>query len=200
MTNFLIASNNSHKVDEFKRILAPLGINVISAKDAGFDLGEVVEDGKTFAENALIKAKSAFIKTGLPSIADDSGLCVDALNGAPGIFSARYGGDKLTDKERTALLLKNMENVPDGQRTARFVCSVCCMINENDIIALEGVCEGSIAFETSGDSGFGYDPVFLSQDGRCFGKIDALEKDKLSHRGNALRKIFNILKDRKDLV
>ena len=99
MTDFLIASNNAHKVEEFKRILSPLGINAVSAKEAGFDLGEVVEDGSTFAENALIKAKSAFKATGLPSVADDSGLCVDALDGAPGIFTARYGSEEFSDRE-----------------------------------------------------------------------------------------------------
>ncbi|MDO5123726.1 MAG: RdgB/HAM1 family non-canonical purine NTP pyrophosphatase [Eubacteriales bacterium] len=198
--DFLIASNNAHKVQEFKRILAPLGINAISAKEAGFDLGEVAEDGKTFRENAFIKAESAFLRTGLPSVADDSGLCVDALDGAPGIFSARYGGEGLSDRERTALLLKNMQDVPESQRTARFICSICCMINHEDVITLEGVCEGSIAFETCGDGGFGYDPVFITSEGKCFGSIPAQEKDEVSHRGVALRSLFEILKDRKDLI
>lgn len=200
MIDFLIASNNAHKVQEFKRILAPLGINAISAQEAGFDLGEVVEDGNTFRENAFIKAESAFLRTGLPSIADDSGLCVDALDGAPGIFSARYGGEGLSDRERTALLLKNMVDVPESQRTARFICSICCMISKEDVITVEGVCEGSIAFETSGDGGFGYDPAFIASDGKCFGSIPAQEKDEVSHRGVALRSLFEILKDRKDLI
>lgn len=200
MTDFLIASNNAHKVEEFKRILSPLGINAVSAKEAGFDLGEVVEDGSTFAENALIKAKSAFKATGLPSVADDSGLCVDALDGAPGIFTARYGSEGFSDRQRMAYLLDNMKNVPQEKRTARFVCSICCMLSEDDIITAEGVCDGSIAFEISGSGGFGYDPVFLAPDGRCFGVISAEEKDKLSHRGKALRKLSLLLKDRKDLI
>ncbi len=200
MIDFLIASNNSHKVEEFKRILAPLGVNAISAKEAGFDLGEVIEDGESFAENALIKAKSAFLKTGLPSVADDSGLCVDALNGAPGVFTARYGGEGLSDTERINFLLDNMKDVPKDKRTARFVCSICCMITEDDVITAEGVCEGSIAFETAGDGGFGYDPAFLGPDGRCFGVISSEEKDKESHRGKALRELSLILSQRKDLI
>lgn len=200
MTDFLIASNNAHKVEEFKRILSPLGINAVSAKEAGFDLGEVVEDGSTFAENALIKAKSAFKATGLPSVADDSGLCVDALDGAPGIFTARYGSEGFSDRQRMAYLLDNMKNVPQEKRTAHFVCSICCMLSEDDIITAEGVCDGSIAFEISGDGGFGYDPLFLAPDDRCFGVISAEEKDKLSHRGKALRKLSLLLKDRKDLI
>ncbi len=200
MTDFLIASNNNHKVEEFKRILSPLGINAISAREAGFDLGEVIEDGKTFSENALIKAKSAFKATGLPSIADDSGLCVDALDGAPGIFTARYGGEGLSDRERIEYLLKNMESVPENERSARFVCSICCMLSGEDIITAEGVCEGSIAFETQGEGGFGYDPAFMGPDGRCFGVISAEDKDSFSHRGKALTKLSELLKDRKDLI
>lgn len=200
MTDFLIASNNSHKVEEFKRILLPLGINVLSAKDAGFDLGEVEENGETFAENAYIKAISAFNKTSMPAIADDSGLCVDALEGAPGVYTARYGGENITQAERNDLLLSNMKDIDERDRTARFVCSICCVINENDIIRVEGICEGSIATATSGTGGFGYDPIFLGSDGRCFGVISDEEKDKLSHRGNALRKLCKVLSDRKDLI
>ena len=127
MTDFLIATNNSHKVEEFKRILNPLGINVLSAKEAGVDLGEVLENGTTFAENANIKASSAYKISSMPTIADDSGLCVDALGGAPGLYTARYGGEGLTQTERNALLLKNLESVTKENRTARFVCSICCI-------------------------------------------------------------------------
>lgn len=200
MTDFLIASNNNHKIYEFKRILLPLGINVVSANDVGFNLGEVEENGETFADNAYIKAISAFKKTNMPSVADDSGLCVDALGGAPGVYTARYGGENLTQTERNNLLLQNMKDIPKDDRKARFVCSICCVIGEDDIIRVEGLCEGSIAMQTEGEGGFGYDPIFLGADGRCFGVISDDEKDKLSHRGNALRKLCDALSKRKDLI
>lgn len=200
MTDFLIATNNSHKVEEFKRILLPLGINVLSAKEAGVDLGEVDENGETFAENAKIKALSAFIKSSMPSIADDSGLCVDALGGAPGLYTARYGGEDITQKERNALLLRNMESIPEAERSAKFMCSICCVIDEDNIIEVLGTCEGFIAFEPSGGDGFGYDPVFLYKDGRCFGEISGEEKDIISHRGVALRALKDKLIGRKDVL
>lgn len=200
MTDFLIATNNAHKVEEFKRILLPLGINVLSAKEAGVDLGEVEENGITFKENAAIKAFSAYKISGMPCIADDSGLCVDCLDGAPGIFTARYGGEGLTQQERNAYLLKNMESVPDDLRTAKFICSICCVVGESDIIEVEGLCEGKIAFEPTGTDGFGYDPVFIYKDGRCFGEIDGAEKDEISHRGVALRNLKEELSKRKDVL
>lgn len=200
MTDFLIATNNAHKVEEFKRILLPLGINVISAKDAGIDLGDVVEDGETFADNAKIKALSAFRKSGLPSIADDSGLCVDALLGAPGIYSARFGGEDIPQSQRNALLLSEMEKSDITSRTARFVSSICCVLSEDDIIAVEGVCEGTIAHTPCGEGGFGYDPLFVYEDGRCFGNISGDEKDKVSHRGRSLRALRDKLISRKDVL
>lgn len=200
MTDFLIATNNGHKVEEFKRILLPLGIKVLSAKEAGIDLGDVVEDGTTFADNAKIKAVSAFRKSGLPSIADDSGLCVDALSGAPGIYSARFGGEDISQFERNALLLKEMIKSGNDIRTARFVSSICCVFTEDDIITLEGVCEGTIAEAPCGEGGFGYDPLFIYEDGRCFGAIDGDEKDEVSHRGRALRALRDELIKRKDVL
>lgn len=200
MTDFLIATNNGHKVEEFKRILLPLGIKVLSAKEAGIDLGDVVEDGTTFADNAKIKAVSAFRKSGLPSIADDSGLCVDALSGAPGIYSARFGGEDISQSERNALLLTEMIKSGNDIRTARFVSSICCVFAEDDIITLEGVCEGTIAEAPCGEGGFGYDPLFIYEDGRCFGAIDGDEKDEVSHRGRALRALRDELIKRKDVL
>ena len=200
MTDFLIATNNKHKVEEFKRILCPLGINVISAKEAGVDLGDVEENGTTFAENARIKALSAFKISSMPCIADDSGLCVDALDGAPGIYTARYGGENITQTERNAFLLYNIQNVPDENRGARFICHICCVLGEDEIIDAEGICEGSIAKEPSGTDGFGYDPVFVYKDGRCFGVISGEEKDKISHRGLALRALKEQLEIRKDVL
>lgn len=200
MIDFLIATNNAHKVEEFKRILLPLGINVLSAKEAGIDLGDVVEDGNTFAENAKIKALSAFRRSGMPSIADDSGLCVDALDGAPGIYSARYGGEDIPQTERTALLLSNLKDVPASERTAHFVCSICCVMAEGDIIEVSGICEGTIATEPTGEGGFGYDPVFIYKDGRCFGCISGEEKDAISHRGAGLKNLREKLLSRKDVL
>lgn len=200
MIDFLIATNNSHKVEEFKRILMPLGINVLSAKEAGVDLGEVEENGKTFAENARIKAMSAYKIASKPCIADDSGLCVDALDGAPGLFTARYGGEDITQEERNALLLRNILDVPDEKRGAQFVCHICCVINEDDIIDAEGICEGSISHKPSGNEGFGYDPIFLYKDGRCLGDIAGEEKDEISHRGIALRALKAKLENRKDVL
>ncbi len=200
MTDFLIATNNAHKVEEFKRILKPLGINVLSAKEAGVNLGDVEENGTTFSENAKIKALSAYNIASMPCIADDSGLCVDALEGAPGIFTARYGGENLTQVERNSYLLANMSQVPVENRTAKFVCSICCIINEDVCIEVQGVCEGSIATSPSGEDGFGYDPVFLYIDGRCFGEISGEEKDKISHRGVALRLLRDELIKRKDVL
>lgn len=200
MTDFLIASNNSHKVEEFKRILMSLGINVLSAKEAGVDLGEVVEDGKTFAENARIKAMSAYEISSMPCIADDSGLCVDALDGAPGLFTARYGGENITQEERNAFLLSNMKDVHNEKRTAQFICHICCVIDKDNIIDVEGVCEGSIAHSPSGTDGFGYDPVFIYKDGRCLGEISGEEKDEISHRGIALRALRIQLENRKEVL
>lgn len=195
MTEFLIATNNAGKVKEFERILTPLGISAATAKSKGADLGDVEETGTTFAENARIKAQAAFEKTGLPSIADDSGLSVDALGGEPGVYSARYAGENATDAQRIAKLLKNMENVPERDRTAHFHCAICCIIDEKTIIEVEGTCSGVIANEPKGNAGFGYDPVFLTEDGRSFGELSAEEKDAVSHRGKALRSLYVKLKD-----
>lgn len=200
MIDFLIATNNAHKVEEFKRILLPIGINVLSATEAGVDLGDVEENGTTFAENAKIKAMSAFRISGMPCIADDSGLCVDALKGAPGIYTARYGGENLTQVERNAFLLKNMESVSEENRAAYFICSICCILSDDECVEVSGVCNGFVAFSPSGTGGFGYDPVFIYKDGRCFGEIDAEEKDKISHRGIALRALKYELTKRKDVL
>lgn len=196
---FVIASNNSHKIKEFKRILSTLYIEVISAKEAGLDFSDVEETGATFAENAKIKAMYAFENCGLPCIADDSGLCVDALDGRPGIYSARYGGENSTDNDKIDLLLSELKDVKKENRTAHFNCSICCVIDKNNIIAVEGKCEGFIGFEKKGSNGFGYDPVFYLENGKAFAELEASDKDSYSHRGNALRKFYTLLKERKDL-
>lgn len=196
---FVIASNNAHKIQEFKRILLPLDIDVISAKEAGVDFSDVEENGTTFAENAQIKALYAFKECGLPSVADDSGLCVDALDGRPGIYSARYGGEDSTDDEKIDLLLSELEGVRESDRTAYFISSICCVMSEDDIVIAEGRCNGFIGFDKKGDNGFGYDPIFYIDNGKTFAQLSAEEKDLHSHRGNALRKFYDLLKERKDI-
>lgn len=187
MKSFIIASNNAHKVSELDRILKPLGITALTAKQAGVNLSEVEETGSTFAENARLKAEAAFEKCGMPSIADDSGLMVDALNGAPGVYSARYAGEGASDGDKINKLLTELKDVPENDRTAAFVCSICCILESGEIIEVSGRCEGKIAFEPKGEGGFGYDPVFIAENGKSFAELSSDEKDKLSHRGNALR-------------
>lgn len=177
---FIIATHNKKKLAEMERILNPIGIEVSTAQ-----LQEVDETGTTFAENAYLKANVACKETGLPAIADDSGLAVDALNGAPGIYSARYAGEHATDLQKMEKLLYELKDVPKEKRTARFVCSICCVFPNGDYITAEGTCEGTIAFELTGDGGFGYDPIFLVGE-QSFGQLSDEEKDRMSHRGKAL--------------
>ena len=186
MKKFIIATNNAKKLVELDRILNPLGINAVTARDAGVDLGDVEETGTTFEENALIKAMSAFEKSGFPAIADDSGLMVDALDGRPGVYTARYGGEGLSDKERYMNLLDEMKDIPKDKRTARFVSAICCVLSKDEVITVRGECVGEIAFEPSGEGGFGYDPIFLYE-GKSFALLTPEEKDSISHRGKALR-------------
>lgn len=197
MIEFVIATNNKKKLIEIERILAPLGITPVTAADKGIDLGDVEENGSTFAENAYIKAKAAYDKCGLPVIADDSGLCVDALDGRPGVYSARYGGHDSPYSVKIGMLLDELKDVPTAERSAHFSCAVCCILKSGEVIAVEGRCDGEIACEPSGDGGFGYDPVF-TVDGRSFATLSSAEKDALSHRGNALRKLYDKLCERKE--
>lgn len=188
----LIATHNMKKRDELQRILSPLGIDVVTADDINCTLREVEENGTTFEENALIKAKAGCEDSGLPCIADDSGICVDALGGAPGIYSARYsGGD---DEDNNDLILKNLENTPDEERTARYVCAIYCVFPDGKQITVRGECEGVILRERVGTGGFGYDPIFKCGD-KYFGLTSAEEKDAISHRGKALRLLCEELKD-----
>ena len=183
----IMATHNQKKLREMERILSPLEIRVETA-----DLPEVEETGTTFAENAYLKAQSACQHTGLPAVADDSGIVVDALNGAPGIYSARYGGEGLTDEDRVQKLLSELEGVPDEKRTARFVCSICCVFPDGTILRAEDSCEGLIGYAPMGDHGFGYDPVFMRGE-RSFAQFSDAEKDAVSHRGKALRSFFTQL-------
>ena len=184
--DFILATNNMKKLAEMQRILSPLGINVVTAKMLGKQLEDVEEDGKTFEDNAKLKARAACKEMNMPAIADDSGLCVDYLDGAPGIFSARFAGEHGNDAKNNDLLLEKLDGVPLEKRTAHYVCAICCTFPDGREIVVRGECNGVIGFERDGHEGFGYDPLFLV-DGKAFGRYTAEEKDKISHRGNALR-------------
>ena len=184
--DFILATNNMKKLAEMQRILSPLGINVVTAKMLGKQLEDVEEDGKTFEDNAKLKARAACKEMNMPAIADDSGLCVDYLDGAPGIFSARFAGEHGNDEKNNDLHLEKLDGVPLEKRTAHYVCAICCTFPDGREIVVRGECNGVIGFERDGHEGFGYDPLFLV-DGKAFGRYTAEEKDKISHRGNALR-------------
>lgn len=185
---FVIATHNTHKLEELRRILEPLGIRAVTA-----DLPEVEETGTTFAENAWLKAVSACRETGMPAVADDSGLMVDALGGAPGVYSARYAGENATDRRRIEKLLGELKDVPADRRQARFVSAVCCVFPDGKTIAVEGKCEGRVGLAPAGQNGFGYDPVFFVGE-KSYAEMSAAEKDKISHRGRALEKLARELK------
>lgn len=184
----IIATHNKHKLAEMARILEPMGYEVVTDRDLGIELTDAEENGKTFLENARIKAESGCRESGLPCIADDSGLCVDALDGEPGVYSARYSGEHGNDAANNEKLLNNLKNVPDEKRTARFVCAICVSFPDGNEITAEGACEGKIGYEYKGNNGFGYDPLFMVGD-RSFAEFSAEEKDAVSHRGNALKKL-----------
>ena len=181
---FVLASHNRGKLAEMQKILGELGVEVVLQSDLGLDL-EPEETGDTFAENALIKARAVMEASGLPAIADDSGLCVDWLNGAPGVYSARYGGLD-DDKARYTLLLQNMRGATD--RAAHFHTSVVCCFPDGKVLQADGDCHGTIAFAPRGEGGFGYDPIFnVPSLRKTFAQLTAEEKNAISHRGNALR-------------
>lgn len=189
---YIIATHNKSKLRELSRILEPLGIEAVTDRDLGMELPEVDETGTTFVENAFLKADSACKATGLPAIADDSGIVVDALDGAPGVYSARYGGPELDDKGHNRLLLSEMAGVPWEKRTAHYACAVCCVFPDgSETIAVEGEMHGYVGTEEHGDGGFGYDPLFYvaQADGgyKTAAQLTDEEKDAISHRGNALR-------------
>lgn len=182
----VLASKNPHKLKELSDILAAQGIEVALESEVGVDL-EIEETGSTFEENALLKARAVMEATGLPAVADDSGLMVDALGGAPGVYSARYGGPGLTDGERCALLLENMRGMLD--RRCKFVSCICCCFPQGDTVTARGECEGTLAYAPRGEDGFGYDPIFFVPTlKKTFAELSSEEKNAVSHRGNALRR------------
>ena len=193
MPRLLLATNNAGKVAEFRRLLDGCGWEIVAPAEVGLKLA-VEETGQTYAENARIKAAAYAEAGGLVTLADDSGLEVDALGGRPGLLSARYAGANRTDRERLEKLLEELAEVPDKDRTARFRCVIAIVGEKEQIELVEGTVEGYIARAPRGDSGFGYDPVFVLADrGLTAAELPDIEKDALSHRGVATRKALPIL-------
>ena len=184
----IIATKNEGKVREFRELLKPYGFEPVSMAQAGVDV-EIEEDGETFEENAHIKAKAVRAATGMPVIADDSGLEVEFLGGAPGIYSARYAGENATDEERNEKLLEEMYGVDKPLRSARFVCAIYFILDNKREYCVTGTLDGYIGDEPVGDGGFGYDPIFMLEDDRSLAELSEKEKNKISHRANAMRKL-----------
>ncbi|WP_028023021.1 XTP/dITP diphosphatase [Enterovibrio calviensis] len=198
MSKVVLATGNAGKVKEMADLLQDFGFNVLAQSE--FGISDADETGTTFIENAIIKARHAAKETGLPAIADDSGLEVDFLNGAPGVYSARYAGEGKGDQANIDKLLECMANAPDDQRSARFHCVLVYMRHANDPTPLvcHGVFEGEITREASGSHGFGYDPVFYTKEHGCtLANLEPAIKKQLSHRGQALKKLFAALRDEK---
>ncbi len=182
----VLASKNPKKLEEMAVILSQLGIEVVLESDVGVDV-EVEETGTTFEENAALKAFAVMEATGLPAIADDSGLCVDALGGGPGVYSARYGGEGLTDADRYRLVLEGLQGQLD--RGAKFVSAICCAFPGGDRVEARGECPGVIGYAPQGENVFGYDPIFfLPEKKKTFAQLTGEEKNAISHRGKALEK------------
>ena len=189
----VLASKNKKKLVEMQEILSALGVEVVMEADVGVDV-DVEETGATFAENAALKARAVCEASGLPAIADDSGLCVDALNGAPGVYSARYGGEEIDDVGRYQLLLNNMRGQLD--RRCGFVSAICCAFPNGDEITARGECRGTLAYAPAGENGFGYDPIFFVPEmKKTFAQLTAEEKNLISHRGRALCEFKNKLEE-----
>lgn len=181
----VLASKNEHKLIEMQAILAQFGVEVVLQSQIGLDI-DVEETGTTFEANSELKARAVLEASGLPSIADDSGLEVDALDGAPGVYSHRFG-NKSSDEERNCYLLEQMQNIADKDRTARFVSVITCVFPDGRKLIARGTCEGVILREMKGENGFGYDPLFyVPEVGKTFSELSGEEKNAISHRGNAL--------------
>ena len=185
----IFATGNEGKMREVRMILAGMGMTVVSMKEAGVR-ADIVEDGKTFEENAVIKAKAVMEVTGQIAMADDSGLVIDYLNGEPGIYSARYMGEDTSYDIKNQNLIDRLEGVAEEKRTARFVCAIACALPDGTVLTSEGTMEGIIGYESRGKNGFGYDPVFyLPECGCSSAELTPEKKNELSHRGKALRKM-----------
>ena len=192
----VLASKNKHKLVEISKITEKFGMELILQSELGVDI-DVEETGSTFEENSFLKAEAVMKATGLPALADDSGIAVDALNGEPGIYSARYGfDDSLDDWGRLLLLLKNTEHVPDGQRQAQFVCVITMVTPEGEVIQARGEIHGALLRAPGGENGFGYDPIFYYPPmGMSTAEMSSEDKNKVSHRANALKVLNEKLKE-----
>jgi len=192
----VLASKNRHKLVEISKITEKFDMELVLQNELGVDI-DVEETGTTFEENSFLKAEAVMKATGLPALADDSGIAVDALNGEPGIYSARYGfDDSLDDWGRLELLLKNTEQVPDGQRQAQFVCVITMVTPDGKTIQARGEIHGELTREARGENGFGYDPIFYYPPlGKTTAELSAEEKNRVSHRANALKVFYEKLKE-----
>ena len=192
----VLASKNKHKLEEISKITEQFDMELVLESELGVDI-DVEETGSTFEENSFLKAEAVMKATGLPALADDSGIAVDALNGEPGIYSARYGFDEsLDDRGRLELLLKNTENVPDDQRQAKFVCVITLVTPEGQTIQARGEVHGMLLRAPAGENGFGYDPIFYYPPfGKSLAQVSPEEKNRVSHRANALKVFYEKLKE-----
>ncbi len=196
MMKVVLASKNPHKLREISKITEKFDMELVLQSELGIDI-DVEETGTTFEENSLLKAEAVMKASGLPALADDSGIAVDALNGEPGVYSARYGFDEsLDDWGRLELLLKNTENVPDGQRQAQFVCVITFVTPEGKVIQARGEIHGELTRAPRGENGFGYDPIFYYPPlGKTTAELAPEEKNEVSHRGNALKLFYEKMKE-----
>ncbi len=193
MKRIIFATGNAHKLEEIRAILRDAGLEIVSMKEAGLDL-DIVEDGTSFKENALIKARVVSKASGEPAMADDSGLVVDALNGAPGIYSSRWMGEDASYHDKNQAIIDKLAGLPDEKRTARFVCACAAVFPDGRELVTEETLEGIIGYEERGKNGFGYDPIFyLPERGCCNAELAPEEKNAISHRGKALRRMRDML-------
>ena len=190
---FVIASHNKKKIEELERILSPLGIYAKNPEQLGKESIDVEETGTTFEENAILKAKAICELTGMPAIADDSGLCVAALNGAPGVYSARYAGENATDADKIQKLLNELVKTGSSDRSAYFECVICCYFPNGETLLAHGRCDGTIGYAPRGTNGFGYDPIFFVEGNKTFAELSDMQKDVISHRGRALKELSVML-------
>ena len=195
MQKLIFATGNQGKMKEIREILADMDVEILSMKEAGVDL-DIQEDGVTFQENAIIKAKAVQEATGELTLADDSGLDIDYLNGEPGVYSARYMGEDTSYRIKNANLIKRLEGVPMEQRTARFVCVIAAAFPDGRVETARATIEGVIGYEERGQNGFGYDPIFYVPEYNCStAELSPVQKNAISHRGKALRQMKEILKE-----
>lgn len=199
MRKIIFATGNEEKMREIREILALLPVEVLSMKEARIQ-ANIIEDGKTFEENAVIKAKAIAQLSEEIVLADDSGLVIDYLNGEPGIYSARYMGEDTSYRIKNGNLIQRLEGVPDEERTARFVCAIAAAFPDGTVLTTEGTVEGRIGYEEKGENGFGYDPIFyLPEYGCTTAQLTEEKKNEISHRGKALRKMVEKLRERVDM-